>query len=133
MNQSALAHQGEAAIASLLGRRLPDAICQALSLFLLGLQSRQDEHLEKEFAEHKPEFRAAQRKTFHLSTGAKKYVRVYTQRGDGFDRSAWCFVDLETGDIFKCDGWKRPEKNFPRGNVLRGPMFDCWGPYGGAG
>lgn len=57
---------------------------------------------------------------------AKKYCRIVsTKRYKGDNpgevtvtdqRSCWCFVDLETGDVLKSDGWKRPAKH-ARGNI----------------
>ena len=73
---------------------------------------------------------------------AKKYVRVVSRdrykQDDGTvlvnDRSgsAWCFVNLETGDVLKPDGWKRPAPQ-PRGNIRdeHGGMATV-GPYGPA-
>lgn len=60
----------------------------------------------------------------------KKYIRVVSV-GPG-QRSAWCFLDRETGDILKCDGWKRPAKH-ARGHIntpRHGAEFV--GPYGPA-
>jgi hypothetical protein len=45
-----------------------------------------------------------------------KYVRV-VQRDKGSEHgSAWCFVEVATGNILKCDGYKRPAKGV-RGSI----------------
>jgi hypothetical protein len=55
--------------------------------------------------------------------GGRKYVKIATasynaktgekERGG----SVHCFVEKETGDIYKPASWKAPEKNFTRGNI----------------
>jgi hypothetical protein len=54
-----------------------------------------------------------------FSEGGQKYVRVVQEdRGGGpaGSRSAWCFVEVATGNVLKCDGWKRPAKGV-RGSI----------------
>jgi len=46
----------------------------------------------------------------------KRYVRIFTRHNGS--RSAWAFVDKETGDVLKPHGWKGPAKNFARGNIF---------------
>lgn len=73
---------------------------------------------------------------------AKKYARVvalhrYRDDATGIvttstSGSAWCFIDLATGDILKPDGYKRPARH-SRGNIRdehQGVQFI--GPYGPA-
>lgn len=44
--------------------------------------------------------------------------------------SAYCFIDLASGDILKPAGYKAPAKNGARGNILgENPLNGC-GPYG---
>lgn len=49
-----------------------------------------------------------------------KYIRVVCATGIGKDpsqythRSAYCFVDREEGKVWKCAGWKAPERKNPR-------------------
>jgi len=43
-----------------------------------------------------------------------KYVRVVKR--DSVSGSAFCFVERETGNVLKCDGWKRPAKGV-RGSI----------------
>jgi hypothetical protein len=45
-----------------------------------------------------------------------RYIRVVANKADG-DRSAFCFIDKQTGDVLKTAGWKGPAKNFARGNI----------------
>ena len=47
------------------------------------------------------------RKNFGVMYG-RKNARVITL--DTYGRTAWCFIRLEDGAIFKCDGWKAPAK-----------------------
>lgn len=53
---------------------------------------------------------------FDKITARNKYARIWvTTRGD--HRSSWGFIGLEDGNVWKCDGWKKPALNFPRGNI----------------
>jgi len=47
----------------------------------------------------------------------KKYVKVVTISGGG-SRSVHCFVEKETGSIWRAASWKAPARNFIRGNVF---------------
>lgn len=49
--------------------------------------------------------------------GGRKFIRIVRQDVDGSGRSVIVFVEKSTGLIWKPDGWKGPEKNFPRGNI----------------
>lgn len=73
---------------------------------------------------------------------AQKFCRVVSRHryknpdtgvvttGDG--GSAWCFINLENGDVLKPDGWKRPAKH-ARGNILDADGgVKHIGPYGPA-
>jgi len=60
----------------------------------------------------------------------QRYARLFVSRsaeGKVYDRSAYGFVDLATGDLLKAASWKAPAKNFARGNIFKGSKF---GPYG---
>lgn len=62
------------------------------------------------------------RVTFEVEKPGKVYTRVCRcernrDTGELVSRSAAWFVERSTGLIWKPDGWKRPAKNFPRGNV----------------
>jgi hypothetical protein len=52
-----------------------------------------------------------------------KYIRVisaeYLANGDsGGSRSAFCFIDRESGNVLKPAGWKGPEHRNPRSNIF---------------
>jgi hypothetical protein len=49
----------------------------------------------------------------------KKYVRIVSTETISSSRSAICFIDKKTGDIWKAASWKAPAKNFPRGNIFK--------------
>lgn len=54
-------------------------------------------------------------------TTGKRYARFvkHERNNDGTPAvggSAYCFVDLDNGDVLKPDGWKRPAKH-ARGNL----------------
>lgn len=63
----------------------------------------------------------------------KKNCRVvkFEDHGVGqYDHaSAYCFIDLSTGDILKPAGYKAPVKG-KRGNILEANPLSCCGPYG---
>lgn len=132
-----LAAQTPVALAQALQRPESDPIVIALSAFLSGLQQRQDAHQKVAFKAHleNAEFMAAHRDYFAISPGAKRYVRVIIRSASGTTGSAYCFVDLHNGDIFKPASWKGPEKNFTRGNILNptsndGGAYSWTSPYG---
>lgn len=56
-----------------------------------------------------------------------KFARI-SKRCDktGQHRGAHCFVELATGNILKCAGYKGPEKRNPRGNIRVGDASNCW-------
>jgi hypothetical protein len=64
------------------------------------------------------------------SMKGKRYARIVRQmRGDSNSRSAYGFVELATGDIFKPATWKAPAKH-KRGNIFdESGGLDCCGPY----
>lgn len=53
--------------------------------------------------------------TYAADKPGKRFVRVYSTAGVG--RSAWGFVELATGNVFKSASWKAPDLRYPRGNV----------------
>jgi hypothetical protein len=50
-----------------------------------------------------------------IDPGGRKYIRIVTSRGIG-DRSVYCFIERETGNVFKSESWKKPAKH-ARGNI----------------
>lgn len=78
--------------------------------FLEKAQARINEHYAKNF----PDLLARcdnQRGILRYTVGPK-YIRVTS------DSSAYCFIDLETGRIWKPKGYKGPEKKNPRGCIF---------------
>lgn len=48
----------------------------------------------------------------------RRYIRVDTVRSGGTgQRSVWAFIDKQTGDVLKPQGYRKPAKH-PRGNIL---------------
>ena len=67
----------------------------------------------------------------HALEGGRKYLRI-VQEGNG--RSVHCFVDAETGGVYKAAGWKAPALNGERYNLLDPEsvlaLETDWDPYG---
>ena len=55
------------------------------------------------------------KKTISMMVG-RKYIRIVTEDSPG-SRSAFCFIDKETGDVLKTASWKKPAKH-ARGNIF---------------
>src|SRR4051812_40180083 len=51
-------------------------------------------------------------------TAGPRYARIVKHTSGQHNGSAWAFIDLGTGDVLKCDGYKRPAKG------VRGNLFD---------
>lgn len=49
----------------------------------------------------------------------KKYARCFVSNGGQPFGSVWCFIDLETGDIYKPASYAVPAKH-SRGNIANG-------------
>lgn len=49
-----------------------------------------------------------------VDAGGRKYIRICAPSGPG--RSAFCFVEVATGNVLKADGWKKPARG-ARGNI----------------
>jgi hypothetical protein len=57
-----------------------------------------------------------------------RYVRIVNDMGN--QRFAYCFVDKQTGDVLKTDGWKKPAKH-ARSNIWDDDFgLSGLGPYG---
>lgn len=87
----------------------------ALVNFVALVQARGDKHIDDHFP--------SLPHTKFMAQPGKKYVRIVN------DTSAWCFIEIDTGDIFKCDGWKRPAKH-ARGNIYGENPLAGTGVYG---
>lgn len=63
-----------------------------------------------------------------------KYVKVIEERtadGKVISRSAWAFIDKETGDVFKPATWKTPAKH-ARANIFKPNTWSTVSAYGPA-
>ena len=61
----------------------------------------------------RPEFR----NSYAIDPGGRKFLRIVSAQSNGNGRSAFLFVEMSTGDLYKPASWKGPERNFPRGNL----------------
>lgn len=67
--------------------------------------------------------------------GGRKYIRIAHGPNGGMSggRYVHCFVDAETGGVYKAAGWKAPALNGERYNLLDRESFDLlkskWDPY----
>lgn len=80
----------------------------ALARFLHLTQQHINEYYAREFPRNTVP-------TLDVSAGGAKYVRVFKQSGSG-SRDAFCFIEVETGNVLYPDGWKRPAKGV-RGSI----------------
>jgi hypothetical protein len=66
-----------------------------------------------------------------LAKAGRRYVKVYRENSLDFLAlcSLVCFVNKDTGDIWKAASWKKPALNFPRGNIynLKGHTYPQYG------
>lgn len=67
--------------------------------------------------------------------GGRKYIRIVASRSGG-SRYVHCFVDAQTGGVYKAAGWKAPALNGERYNLLDPDSFaelkanwDAYGSY----
>ncbi len=90
----------------------------ALARFIDTMQQAINARFEREY---KNSFAAGLVPQLVITEG-QKYVRV-VQRDKGSEHgSAWCFVEISTGNILKCDGWKRPAKGV-RGSIYSADFY----------
>lgn len=61
----------------------------------------------------------------------KKNIRVWHSDLGGHSKSLHCFIDKETGDVYK-GSWKAVVKNGKRGNILDPDIRKFMSPYGTA-
>ena len=71
--------------------------------------------------------------TYEL-VGGRKYLKIANVSQHG-GRSVHCFVDAETGGVYKAAGWKAPALNGERYNLLDAEslaeLHRRWDPYTG--
>lgn len=99
--------------------RVVTTYAEALGAWLERANAMVREHFAANYPNSKPP-------TIELDGEGTRYQRVV--RNDGVSRSAWAFIDRETGDVLKPDGFKRPAKG------ARGSVYDLErpgiGPHG---
>lgn len=82
-------------------------------------------HTEARFPNLKPD-------TYWVD-GGQKYVRIAYGAVHGEGGAVHCFVDAETGDVYKAAGWKKPALNGARFNILDpeslADLKSKWDPY----
>ena len=54
---------------------------------------------------------------FYADPKGRKYIRIVCEQTYGSGRSVHCFVERDTGLIWKAAGWKAPARNFSRGSI----------------
>lgn len=89
-----------------------DKIAPMMTDFIAALDANSSEYFKKHYAESWARGWSPK----HSAEFGKKFVRI-VQENNG-QRSAYCFIDAD-GNIYKCDGWKRPAKG------VRGSLFDA--------
>lgn len=94
----------------------------ALANFLVKLTEREAAHSAANFPNMKPG-------RFVVSGNPIKYFRVVKENGYG-GSSAYCFVERETGNIYKPAGWKAPTTKHVRGNIYAENPLAGTGIYG---
>lgn len=55
----------------------------------------------------------------------KRFVKVVSRRPGSTGGSAFAFIDIATGDIYKPAGWSTPAKG-ARGNIRKGDASNLW-------
>ena len=53
---------------------------------------------------------------FYADPKGRKYIRIVCEQY-GSSRHVHCFVERDTGLIWKAAGWKAPARNFSRGSI----------------
>lgn len=90
-----------------------------LDEFVAALQKMINDDYAKNFSNLTPP-------TITVMNGIKN-VRIV--RGEEHSRSVHCFIDKESGDVFKAAGWKAPAKH-ARGNIYREDILNGVNCYG---
>lgn len=95
-----------------------------LNSWVAGCQKIINDYFAKNYPNLKPNI---------LSTiPGKRYVKIFSVNdgGAGYGRSAWAFIDKETGEVKKPASWKAPAKH-ARGNIFAPDNgLTGMGPYG---
>jgi hypothetical protein len=103
------------------------AVLIAVDQLIDFMNSASKKHYEEKF----PSLNAD---TFELF-GGRKYLRIAQVTQPHGGRSVHCFVDAETGGVYKSAGWKAPALNGERYNLLDADslaeLHAKWDPYTG--
>jgi len=59
----------------------------------------------------------------------RRYTKITEKMGSS-GHSVYCFINNETGDVYKAASWKAPELNKARGNILGEDILKGCGVYG---
>ena len=92
---------------------------EAMEFFLEMVTENSNLHYKNRFSSLTPP-------TYTIK-GGRKYDKVTT------DRSVYCFVEKETGNVYKPAGWRAPytKGNNPvRGNIYNVSSYESADPYG---
>lgn len=96
---------------------------EALALYISALQSHVDEYFKTNYPRT---FNTELHPKYEFSEG-KKWVKVI--RKDASSRSVFCFIDPETGDIYKPAGWNAPAKGIRSNIHAVNPPLDAGALY----
>jgi len=101
------------------------AVGAAVEALVAFMNEAEKAHKEAHFPMLKPDF--------YWVDGGRKYLRIAQGPAIGTGASVHCFVDAETGGVYKAAGWKKPALNGERFNLLDPVSFDelkrNWDPY----
>ncbi len=99
------------------------AVLEAIAEFIEFINARNVTFLAERHPGLTPE-------TFEMD-GGRKYIRIVTC---GSHRHVHCFIDAQTGGVYKAASWKAPALNGERYNLLDEESFAelkaKWDPYG---
>lgn len=83
---------------------------------------------------HKAEHFPSLAPSIYYVDGGRKYVRIASAMSLGAGGHVHCFIDAETGSVYKAASWKKPALNGERFNLLdKDSVEDLkskWDPYG---
>jgi hypothetical protein len=84
---------------------------------ILDYMVKLQEHVKNDYLSwgNNSEYSQAHIPQLRLSEG-KRFIKIIVMEA-GSDRSAFGFIEKETGLVWKAAGWKAPALNFPRGNI----------------
>ena len=101
------------------------AVGAAIEALVAFMNEAEKAHKEKNFPMLKP--------NYYWVDGGRKYLRIAYGPAIGVGASVHCFVDAETGDVYKAAGWKAPALNGARFNILDpeslADLKAKWDPY----